>query len=61
MKVIIHGPSLPLLLLAIVLDIPVSKAAARIRKQPADDRGPLEREPHSPELTRIETVNQKHV
>jgi hypothetical protein len=45
MKVIIHDPSLPLLLVAIVLDLPVVKGPAREKKPPAKEQDSLKRTP----------------
>ena len=47
MKVIIHRPSLPLLLAGIMLDIPVVKARHRIKDKPVDDAEPVKRPPQS--------------
>ena len=42
MKVIIHRPSLLLLMVAIMLDLPVVKVDPRVRARPLEERDSLE-------------------
>ena len=42
MKLIIPSPSLPLLLLAIFLGLPVAKVPSRTRKQPVEESEPAD-------------------